>query len=276
MGIKSKFSRFLLRIGIGVTSRSNLLRLNRDQALFSAGQTKFKLIDSMSDTLISPINAKSISKILSVSTSQLGQDLLAIILSDFKRSGFFVEFGATNGRDLSNTFILEKMFGWKGILAEPARSWHRELQVNRTCEIETDCIWHESNVKLVFNEVASLELSTIDEFSSGDMHQTLRKTGSKYLVNTITLNDLLEKFNAPSVIDYLSIDTEGSEFEILRNLDFSKYKFNYISCEHNFTETRERIFNLLTLNGYNRVLEHVSGFDDWYVHQSFFKSKGFK
>jgi FkbM family methyltransferase len=268
-------SRFLLGIGIGTTSRSNLLSLRRDQGLFSAGQSKFKLVDSMNDIMISSLDAKSVAKFLSISTSQLGQDLIAFLVSDCKREGFFVEFGATNGQDLSNTFILEKLFDWRGILAEPARSWHQDLRKNRECEIETDCVWSESNVKLVFNEVPNLELSTIDAFSSGDMHEAVRKSGSKYHVDTITLFDLLEKFNAPSVIDYISIDTEGSEFEILKEFDFEKYRFNFISCEHNFTQTREPIFKLLTDNGYKRVLEEVSGFDDWYIHQSLFEAKGF-
>jgi len=275
MSIKSRVSRFLLGIGIGTTSRSNLLSLRRDQGLFSAGQSKFKLVDSMNDIMISSLDAKSVAKFLSISTSQLGQDLIAFLVSDCKREGFFVEFGATNGQDLSNTFILEKLFDWRGILAEPARSWHQDLRKNRECEIETDCVWSESNVKLVFNEVPNLELSTIDAFSSGDMHEAVRKSGSKYHVDTITLFDLLEKFNAPSVIDYISIDTEGSEFEILKEFDFEKYRFNFISCEHNFTQTREPIFKLLTDNGYKRVLEEVSGFDDWYIHQSLFEAKGF-
>ena len=52
--------------------------------------------------------------------SQIGQDLFALYALDWKRSGYFVEFGATNGVDLSNTFLLEKDFAWTGILAEPA------------------------------------------------------------------------------------------------------------------------------------------------------------
>jgi hypothetical protein len=61
------------------------------------------------------------------------------------------------------------------------------------------------------------------------------------LVKTISLNDLLKSFDAPTVIDYLSIDTEGSEFLILSNLDFSKWKFHIITVEHNFTSQRKLI-----------------------------------
>jgi hypothetical protein len=70
------------------------------------------------------------------------------------------------------------------------------------------------------------------------------------------------------MIDYLSIDTEGSEYEILSHFDFEKYHFKIITCEHNFTPARERIFSLLTKNGYARKCENLSKIDDWYVRSS--------
>lgn len=275
MKIQKKVIDFLATRGIGITSNSNLSNLRKQDIRFKSGLAKFDLVDSLNDNLLSSFDVKSLAKFLCNSTSQLGQDLIALALSDCKRKGFFVEFGATNGKDLSNTYILEKDFEWQGILAEPARSWHRDLEKNRKCEIETDCVWKESGVHILFNEVPYLELSTIDSFSFGDMHNESRKAGSKYLVNTITLNELLVKYEAPYYIDYLSIDTEGSEFEILNEFDFSKHEFGFISCEHNFTQTRTDVLNLLERNGYKRVMVDLSRFDDWYVHDSLYKTKGF-
>ena len=51
--------------------------------------------------------------------SQIYQDIFVLYTLNWKRNGFFVEFGATNGFDLSNSYLLEKDFGWKGILCEP-------------------------------------------------------------------------------------------------------------------------------------------------------------
>ena len=197
------------------------------------------------------------------SRSQYRQDLFVLSVLDFKRNGFFVEFGATNGVGLSNTYLLEKEFGWHGILSEPAKHWHADLKRNRTSSIETDCVWRDSSSTLTFNELGAL--STIDSFSSSDFHRKERAYGTKYSVKTISLEDLLAKHGAPKEIDYLSIDTEGSEYEILSVFNFDKYRFKIITVEHNFTPQREDIFKLLARHGYVRKLEKLSRFDDWYV-----------
>jgi FkbM family methyltransferase len=207
------------------------------------------------------INALNLSK----SKAQYRQDLFVLSQVNFKREGFFVEFGGTNGIEGSNSYLLEKEYGWNGILAEPAKSWHADLRKNRSCHIEDACVWSESGRKLVFNEPAVAAIATINDYSDSDFHAKARENGLLYEVGTISLNDLLEKYGAPTEIDYLSVDTEGSEFEILSNFDFSRHTFRCITCEHNYTPMRERIFELLTSNGYIRVFESVSLFDDWYV-----------
>jgi len=202
------------------------------------------------------------------SKSQLGQDLFVLSELDFKKNGFFVEFGATNGIDLSNTYLLETDFEWTGILAEPAKCWQSELKQNRSALIEDLCVWVDSTSTLTFNETSSPELSTIASFSSGDSHRQSRESGREYSVETISLNDLLIKYNAPHHIDYLSIDTEGSEFLILSALDFEKFSFSVITCEHAYTQKREDIKNLLEAHGYVRKYTELSAFDDWYVRKS--------
>lgn len=201
------------------------------------------------------------------SRSQLFQDLFVLSETNGKEDGFFVEFGATNGVDLSNTYLLEKRYGWTGILAEPARYWGEQLRKNRNVTIDFRCVWSESGKKLEFNETESRELSTIDVFSSRDAHAGRRESGLRYYIETVSLLDLLKQNNAPQVIDYLSIDTEGSELDILSAFDFSKYDIKIITCEHNYTSDREKIHLLLTANGYQRKYTDLSFFDDWYVRE---------
>lgn len=204
-------------------------------------------------------------KALRHSQSQLGQDIFALFELSFKRGGYFVEFGVTDGINLSNTYVLEKEFGWRGIIAEPAMRWHKDLKSNRNCHVELMCVWRDSDSVLTFHETDQGEYSTIDSYSSSDIDKQGRAHGRKYRVTTISLEDLLDKYDAPKTIEYLSIDTEGSEYEILSAFNFNKYDFKVITCEHNFSPQREKIFSLLTEHGYRRQFERISDFDDWYV-----------
>jgi FkbM family methyltransferase len=215
---------------------------------------------------MAPSHLSQILELLPSSKSQLRQDLFALSRLDFKENGFFVEFGATDGVTLSNSYLLERNFGWTGILAEPARIWQSELRRNRPrARIEDRCVWSKSGVTLNFNETIAAELSTVQDFSSQDGHRASRLKGNTYEVESVSLMDLLEEHSAPNHIDYLSVDTEGSEFAILKEFDFSKYSFGVITCEHNYTDNRVDIYRLLTANGYMRVHEEISEFDDWYV-----------
>lgn len=148
-------------------------------------------------------------------------------------------------------------------MAEPAKIWHYALLSNRTTAIETDCVWRETGETLLFNEVSNEKhigaLSTQESFTNVDNHARVRSTASMtYNVKTISLSDMLKKHNAPREIDYLSIDTEGSEFQILNSFNFDKYDIKIITCGHNYTPVREKIHSLLTRNGYDRKYSEFS------------------
>ena len=256
---KTAISKVLRKFDLAVTRHKTLEELRRNRR--SSAARDLRLLETLNDA----DTAHQLLACLSKSKSQLRQDLFVLSNSGFKRKGYFVEFGATNGLDLSNTYLMEKEFGWDGIVAEPARVWHSDLRKNRACNIETDCVWKESNSALNFNQVTVHEFSTISTFSDSDSHGEARKEGITYQVNSISLTDLLLRYNAPEVIDYLSIDTEGSEYEILSNFDFSKYSISAITCEHNYTPMRQKIYSLLTKQGYKRVYEEISFWDDWYI-----------
>jgi FkbM family methyltransferase len=210
-----------------------------------------------------------IAPFLPYSKAQLAQDLFALAFAETAEPKYFVEFGATDGVQLSNTWLLEKKLGWNGILAEPAQTWHASLKSNRSCHIETKCVASQSNLKLNFLEVGcNAELSAIEDFANnGDHSSKLRLTSSRrFVVDTISLNDLLDKYNAPADIQFLSIDTEGSELDILEAYDFSRRKIRSICVEHNHIEPRRQsIRNLLLKNGYKHVFERFTKWDDWYL-----------
>lgn len=261
--LKKIIKLFFSAIGLGLISKQNLENLR-----FSNERISDEILNSNNFKFINSYKDKDISKILTyleLSKSQLKQDIFALAELNFKTNGYFVEFGATNGVTLSNTYLLEKEFNWKGILVEPAKTWHQDLRLNRNAIIDTSCIWIESNLLIDFIETNSPELSSIADLEVNDGHEIQRNNNLKYKVNTITLNDLLNKYNAPNIIDFLSIDTEGSEFQILSSFDFSKYDIKVICCEHNFTYNRDEIKILLESNGYRRKFTELSFWDDWYV-----------
>jgi len=202
------------------------------------------------------------------SKAQIKQDIFVLIVLAWKQRGFFVEFGATDGVELSNTHLLEKDFGWDGILAEPAPMWHDALSRNRNVNIEFDCVWRETGATVQFDVVSGTGLSTISNFSANDMHEKARRNCVTQEVRTISLGDLLRKYRAPRTIDYLSVDTEGSEYDILEAFDFDEYDVRVITVEHNYTPMREKLFSLLTSQNYVRVLEDISQWDDWYIKKS--------
>ena len=107
------------------------------------------------------------------------------------------------------------------------------------------------------------QLSGITKFIDRYKHV---KKAIQIKVKTITLQTLLQKYKAPNIIHYFSLDTEGTELEILKSVDFSKYTFLYITVEHNFIKPRRNYMRRLLLNngylfkGHNKV-------DDDYIHE---------
>ena len=203
------------------------------------------------------------------SSSQLSQDLLVLYFTEIKKNGFFVEIGAADGFFLSNSLLLEKI-GWTGIICEPSPRWHLNIK-KRKCNIDLRCVYDKSNYTLKFDEVIdSPELSGITkEFDVDDANHQFRKNSKQFEVKTISLNDLLEEYKAPNKIDYISVDTEGSEYKILKNFNFKKYDTDIFTVEHNFIASKRNvIFELMSQNNYIRVFEKISRWDDWYIKKN--------
>lgn len=232
--------------------------------------TKLKKKNSLIK-FINQQNLDKFTKYAKLSQSQLGQEMFVLDRLNYLNNGFFVEFGVCDGIKLSNTFLLEREFKWSGIVCEPSVKYRDKLKINRKCYIESKCVFSESGKNLYFTETKLDELSFLNEYPPNDQGMSKkianeRMNGVTYKVETISLNDLLQKYNCPKVFDYLSIDTEGTEYEIIKNLNFNKYISKIITIEHNYNEVeRNKIYNLLTKHNYSRVLEEVSCWDDWYV-----------
>jgi len=205
-----------------------------------------------------------------MSYSQIGQDLEVLNFYN-KKDGFFIEIGASDGIFLSNTYLLEKDHNWKGICVEPVPSKFELLCKNRPNSFCCDkAVFNKTNENVMFNIWNTEDLYS-GITSNIDCHtHTLQNNNTEIVVNTISLIDLLETYNAPNFIEYLSLDTEGSEFEILRFFDFNKYIFGIIHIEHNSVEPRRTLIReLLIKNNYVYIRENR--WDDVYYHSSIVK-----
>lgn len=200
-------------------------------------------------------------------SGQLLQDLWALWEHGEERPGYFVEFGACDGVSLSNTLLLERQFGWSGLVAEPNPQFHDALRRQRTCGVDTRCVWSTSKDHLRFHAVDQPEFSTLATVDPGDSHERegRRSNFTAVQVETVTLTDLLDEAGSPGVIDYMSIDTEGSEFDILAPFDFNRYRVRLVSIEHNYTERRSQIHDLMISRGYRHRFQGLTRWDDWYV-----------
>jgi FkbM family methyltransferase len=203
-----------------------------------------------------------------MSYSQLGQDLEVIKFYNNKENGFFIEIGASDGIILSNTYLLETQYKWKGICCEPIPSNFKKLVKNRPNSICYDkAVYNISGLTVNFDIANNYDLlSGISNHI--DCHISSVNANKETIhVQTISLLDVLNNANAPLFIEYMSLDTEGSEFEILKNFDFEKYTFGLIDVEHNYCEPRRtEIKKFLLSKGY--IYKGENNWDDMYKHSS--------
>jgi len=199
------------------------------------------------------------------SHGQLLQDVVCALVHGEKRDGYFVEVGVGDGTKFSNTLLLERDFGWRGILAEPATGFHESIRTSRTAILDPRAAHEETGKILLFEQDESMgELSGLAGQRTVRGEQTLLV----YKVETVRLDDLLTDHGAPDEIDYVSIDTEGSEQSVLDGLSLSNRRVWFFSIEHNFDPLRMRSYDeLLEPAGYKKLLPNLSSFDSWYIHR---------
>ena len=202
--------------------------------------------------------------------SQFGQD--KIIKNYFfhnKKNGFFVEIGAFNGISGSNCFHFEKFLSWEGIAFEPSNTQYEKLKKNRNCHLINKALApEEKEVEFLEVEEGYTQMSGIisEKFITEDtIKNDPRSKTNKILITTTTF----EKSVPPDKdIDYLSIDIEGGEMELLDSIDFEKYSIKVISVENNSPEkiNFKKFFDKLDFIYFDRV-----GQDEIFYNNNYFK-----
>jgi FkbM family methyltransferase len=149
--------------------------------------------------------------------SQYGQDKW-VIEERFPnlKNGYFVDLAAADGEFLSNTYILEKNYDWKGICIEPNLKSFEILKNTRSTICDSSVILDdESEIDFIeYQKITDYEhlLSTVNGTSQCNFPiESISKR------KTISLNTLLDKYSAPEIIHYISLDIEGSEIYVLQD-----------------------------------------------------------
>lgn len=199
--------------------------------------------------------------------SHIGQDAWVAQCLRFKRNGFFLDFGAFDGRTISNTLALEESLGWKGICVEPNPHYFPDLCRCRSSINVNVALWPQSRQRLRFIDAHGL--SSLESFKNADANANRRSnaTRSTIEVDTLNPNELLTRFSAPQLIDYLSLDVEGAEMEILQALDLTFYSIALMTVEHNHQlEHQRQIRAYLASFGY-QVVQNRN--DDFFFHPEY-------
>ena len=173
-----------------------------------------------------------------------------------KTGGYYVEVGALDGVVNSQSFIFEKTLGWDGIVVEPNPHWETYLPNNRKCHISNSAISSKIGTA-TFECRENYGFSGLKSSSNEARYSDIVR---EVEVETISLTNLFDRYNAPNVIDWVSIDTEGAEIDILNQFfsEDSKYKINLLSFEtHQFLEAEDILSKQPFLKIKNPYLDFV-------------------
>ena len=189
------------------------------------------------------------SKNFSASSSQWSQDVFVLYACNSKKNGLFLEIGGADGFTHSNTYSLEKQYGWRGTLVEPDPYQFELLSISRPGNILINAAIspNDKEEKLRLRLVG--QLSALEGHEGKDMHHATRLKGESFVtVNAISITKVLSE----KKYDYFSLDVEGAELTILKNIKWDAIKKpSILTIEHNFRKEDKRdILNILETHGY--------------------------
>lgn len=177
--------------------------------------------------------------------------------------GYFVEIGGHDGKRHSNTWALEKHFGWQGLLVEADPElceWARVLRPKCTCDCVAVSV-ADSNARFSRGGAWGGLVSFLPEAWRREAES--RHTPEIW-VPTATLRNILTRNNAPRIVDYLSLDIEGAEVPVLDEyFKNPTHQFRCLTIEFRDSDTLMQIRRIVEPHGY--VLEQVRAWDAFFT-----------
>lgn len=190
------------------------------------------------------------------SYSQEGEDIILMRIFNGQPSGFYVDVGAHHPMRFSNTYNLYKL-GWKGINIEPNPDSFNLFMKYRPKDINLNCGIARQKNSLEYYMFDEPALNTFDrEVSKDYVLNTSYKQIKTIIIDVIPLADLLNNYiTGKKKIDFLTIDVEGFDLEVLKSNDWQKYRPNWVLVEQlNLLDIENLNFEI---HGYMKSLDYV-------------------
>jgi len=193
------------------------------------------------------------------SFAQVGQD--SIILDLLGPNGFFIDLAANDALDLTNTLALERK-GWTGLCVEPNPVYWYGLS-HRKCTVVGALVagTKSEQVKVKFRGVFGGIVGKLDNKLANRKNEPQAPEVTRY---TAPITEVLKKFQVPTTIDYLSLDVEGSEFEIMKDFPFETYTIRVLTVER----PNKKLKALLQEKGYVYLAELATWGEYLWCHKS--------
>jgi FkbM family methyltransferase len=202
--------------------------------------------------------------------SQYGEDIAISWLFLHKKDGFFVDIGCWKPKEISNTYYFYER-GWRGINIDPNKNSILEFNAQRPDDINLNLGVSDQSAFLTFYNFEVSSLSTFDESTYKERIANGTKIADITQVKVDRLENILDKYANGKEIDFLSIDVEGLDMEVLRSNNWEKYKPKIICVEdwmmdiEKYIATSEKHQFLKSL-GYNLVSKVIDSYIYSRVH----------
>lgn len=191
--------------------------------------------------------------------SQNGEDLLLWNYFGRKRNGFYVEVGAYDGVGFSNTYFFEAL-GWRGILVEPVPDFYQKCLAARPGSKVINAVAGQRTTEDLVPFTVAVGGNGVGTLSYRGENPTqldrIRSEGGSVRetsVPMVSLDDVLSDHDGP--IDFVSIDVEGSELEVLKGFNLQKFQPRVLVIEDNTGGSDPRVNEYLFTQGYKKSFQ---------------------
>lgn len=198
---------------------------------------------------------------------QLLQDLFVLTIFG-EKEGTFLDLGGGHPTEISNSFLLQNWFNWSGYIVEPNPEFNdMQKRIRASDKVVVFEVAITGNDRGTANFTLDGEFSGLSQKNIGELHAKRRakRFNDQIVVETLPIRDFIDD-NQITKIDYLSIDVEGGELDIVSNFPFEKTQVSVITVEHNFRfDDLNEIQEILAYHDFVQIFRDQTEWDAWFI-----------